>query len=67
MMDGENFLGIEMVDRFLLLIFFFFWKDFIVNWKKLSEFYKECGDLIDLVDIFYGYLFWRILSVNCMY
>lgn len=28
-MDGENFLGIEMVDRFLLLIFFSFRKNIL--------------------------------------
>lgn len=47
--------------------FSFFWKDLIANRKKLSELYKECGDLIDLVDTFYGHPSWRTPSVNCMY
>lgn len=38
-MDGENFLGIEMVDRFLLLIFFFFSKEYIIkgtfHWEEI--------------------------------
>lgn len=38
-MDGENFLGIEMVDRFLLLIFFSFRKNNIIkgtlHWEEI--------------------------------